>query len=98
MKDDKIVLLKDPAFLMILLASFCKKNDGVISFTQDDLENVTDADALGLFRDPDDEDAFLLKTVKTDDYKEYLTETGFKSQESTATKYSLYDEEEEWEN
>ena len=98
MKDDKIVLLKDPAFLMILLASLCKKNDGVISFTQEDLENVSTDDALGLFRDPDDEDTFLLKTVKTDDYKEYLTETAFKSKKSTATKYSLYDDEEEWEN
>jgi hypothetical protein len=98
MSDDSVILLKDPAFLMILLAAFCKKNNGVISFTQEDLEDVSDTDALGLFRDLDDEDIFLLKTVNSEDYKDYVADTKSKPNKIAPTKYSLFDDEEEWEN
>ena len=52
--DDDLLLLQDPQFLMVLISAIVKKSGGSISINVRDVEDITSADALGLFKDVDD--------------------------------------------
>ena len=62
--DDDLLLLQDPQFLMVLISAIVKKSGGSISINVRDVEDITSADALGLFKDVDDPETFVLKIVK----------------------------------
>lgn len=104
MRDDDVMLLQDPNFLMVLLAAIIKNNGGETKISLKDVEGITEAEALGLFRDEVDEDSFVLKIVNREDYKSYLNEGSSYSNKKakqdaglSSDRYSLYDDE-EWEN
>ena len=97
MQDDDLLLLQDPQFLMVLVAAITKKYGGSISISVNDVESITNEDALGLFKDTNQGDTFILKLVNRDDYKDEIalssnTETG-----KLKPRYAAYDDE-EWEN
>ena len=105
MKDEKdAALLRDPSFLMVLLAAFCKKNGGSLQFTDTDLSLVKDTDALGLYKHATRDDAFILKLVDRSEYTEYLRDEDEKKDKykpsKNSSKYALYDDvdDDEWEN
>ena len=54
MDNDDVLLLQDPNFLMVLIASIVKKEGGALKICVKDVEKITNADALGLFKDLDD--------------------------------------------
>ena len=106
MDNDDVMLLQDPNFLMVLLATLIKKNGGVTKISVKDVESITNDEALGLFKDAMDEDTFVLKIVNRSDYSDQLA--GQSSYSNTKAKkeagltkvkprYALYDDE-EWEN
>ena len=107
MDNDDVMLLQDPNFLMVLLATLIKKNGGSTVISVSDVESITNAEALGLFKDLDDPDKFILKIVNREDYKEELSDKQHYSNtkakqevglaKASAPRYSLYDDE-EWEN
>ena len=106
MDNDDLLLLQDPNFLMVLIASIVKKEGGSLKICVKDVEKITNADALGLFKDLDDPDTFVLKIVNREDYKDELDGSTYYSntkakKEVGLTKeqprYALYDDE-EWEN
>jgi hypothetical protein len=102
-EESETMLLKDPAFLMVLLAAILRKNGGSLRFTDDEISAVTTSDALGLYKDADDEDCFVLKLVDSDDYKKYVMDKKAKTTGRSATiapKYAPYDgvDDDEWEN
>ena len=57
--DDDLLLLKDPQFLMVLIAAIVKKNGGTLPISVKDVENITTADALGLFKDLDNPEVHI---------------------------------------
>ena len=107
MDDDDAMMLQDPNFLMVLLATLIKKNGGSTVISVGDVENIKNSEALGLFKDVDDPDKFVLKIVNREDYKKELSgkqhysntkakqEVGLTKE--PAPRYALYDDE-EWEN
>ena len=106
MDNDDLLLLQDPNFLMVLIASIVKKEGGALKICVKDVEKITNADALGLFKDLDDPETFVLKIVNREDYKHELDGSTYYSntkakKEVGLTKeqprYALYDDE-EWEN
>lgn len=106
MDNDDVLLLQDPNFLMVLIASIVKKEGGALKICVKDVEKITNADALGLFKDLDDPETFVLKIVNREDYKDELDGSTYYSntkakKEVGLTKeqprYALYDDE-EWEN
>ena len=106
MDNDDLLLLQDPNFLMVLIASIVKKEGGSLKICVKDVEKITNADALGLFKDLDDPETFVLKIVNREDYKNELAGSTYYSntkakKEVGLTKeqprYALYDDE-EWEN
>ena len=106
MDNDDLLLLQDPNFLMVLIASIVKKEGGALKICVKDVEKITNADALGLFKDLDDPETFVLKIVNREDYKDELDGSTHYSntkakKEVGLTKeqprYALYDDE-EWEN
>jgi hypothetical protein len=102
--DNDVLLLKDPAFLMILLAALCKKHGGSLTFSEEDVASVTSADAMGLYQNPDDKDGFIIKIVSPEDYRQYMADAKEKKAEKTSTiprKYTVYndtDDNDDWEN
>tara|TARA_X000001388_G_C2150301_1_gene92140 strand:- start:222 stop:536 length:315 start_codon:yes stop_codon:yes gene_type:complete len=104
MDNDDVMLLQDPSFLMVLIAAIVKRNGGSLRISVNDVEDITNADALGLFKDVDDPDTFVLKVVNREDYKSYFNEGSSYSNKKakqdaglSRERYSLYDDE-EWEN
>ena len=106
MDNDDVLLLQDPNFLMVLLAALIKKAGGSTSICLKDVEGITNDEALGLFRDLEDEETFVLKIVSREDYKNHLgTNTYYSNTEAKKDagivkeqpRYALYDDE-EWEN
>ena len=97
--DDDLLLLQDPQFLMVLISAIVKKSGGSISINVRDVEDITSADALGLFKDVDDPDTFVLKIVKRSEYLDEIERTESTKSQTTKVKprYALYDDE-EWEN
>jgi hypothetical protein len=93
--DDDLLLLQDPQFLMVLIAAIVKKNGGSLQICVEDVEDITSADALGLFKDLDDPETFVLKIVNRNDYKDEIARQSTKK--TTSQRYALYDDE-EWEN
>ena len=100
-------MLKDPSFLMVLLAAIVKKSGGEIKFVDKDLEAVGSDDLMGIYHDKDT-DVFSLRVM---DRGQYLTETGTregvieeeplkKRKPAAPRRYAQYDEEEDddWEN
>ena len=51
MDNDDVMLLQDPNFLMVLLATLIKKNGGVTKISVKDVESITNDEALGLFKE-----------------------------------------------
>tara|TARA_A100001515_G_scaffold107516_2_gene88384 strand:- start:2048 stop:2356 length:309 start_codon:yes stop_codon:yes gene_type:complete len=102
MKDERdTALLRDPSFLMVLLAAFCRKSGGSLQFTDTDLSLVRDTDALGLYKHATRDDAFILKLVDRSEYREYLRNEDEKKNKPSknSSKYALYDDaDDEWEN
>ena len=103
--DQDVALLKDPAFLMVLLAALCKRSGGTLRFSEQDVASVTSTDALGLYQDPEDDTMFILKMVDPDDYKKYVSEKKIKRETKSSPlprKYAPYDgvgeNDDEWEN
>ena len=97
MKDDDLLLLQDPQFLMVLVAAITKKYGGSITISMSDMEHITDDDALGLFKDVSQEDTFILKLVDRADYKDEIARASKTKTEKPKPRYALYDDE-EWEN
>ncbi len=104
MDNDDVMLLQDPSFLMVLIAAIVKRSGGSLRISVSDVEDITNADALGLFKDVDDPDTFVLKVVNREDYKSYFNESSSYSNKKAKQdaglvreRYSLYDDE-EWEN
>jgi hypothetical protein len=107
MYDDDAVMLQDPNFLMVLLATLIKKNGGSTVISVGDVESIKNSEALGLFKDVDDPDKFVLKIVNREDYKkelsgkQYYSNTKAKQEagltKEPSTRYALYDDE-DWEN
>ncbi len=97
--DDDLLLLQDPQFLMVLISAIVKKSGGSISINVRDVEDITSADALGLFKDVDDPETFVLKIVKRSEYLDEIKHTESRKSKTTKVKprYALYDDE-EWEN
>jgi len=93
--DDDLLLLQDPQFLMVLIAAIVKKNGGTLPISVKDVEDITTADALGLFKDLDNPEVFVLKIVNRSDYKEEIALQSPK--ETTSQRYAQYDDE-DWEN
>ena len=61
MTNDDTLLLKDPQFLMVLLATIVKKYQGAITVSESDMASITTDDAIGLFKHAEDDSAFILK-------------------------------------
>ena len=97
--DDDLLLLQGPQFLMVLISAIVKKSGGSISINVRDVEDITSADALGLFKDVDDPETFVLKIVKRSEYLDEIEHTESRKSKTTKVKprYALYDDE-EWEN
>ena len=97
--DDDLLLLQDPQFLMVLISAIVKKSGGSMSINVRDVEDITSADALGLFKDVDDPETFVLKIVKRSEYLDEIEHTESRKSKITKVKprYALYDDE-EWEN
>ena len=97
MQDDDLMLLQDPQFLMVLVAAITKKYGGSITISVDDIENITNDDALGLFKDVNQPDTFILKLVNRADYKDEIVRASKAETKNPKPRYALYDDE-EWEN
>ena len=102
MTNDDTLLLRDPHFLMVLLATITKKYGGAVTVTEDDMSSISTEDAIGLFKDENDDTAFILKIVNKNDYADELADDGYyrptkKSKNTTPQKYAQYDDE-DWEN
>ncbi len=97
MQDDDLMLLQDPQFLMVLVAAITKKYGGSITISVDDIEDITNDDALGLFKDANQKDTFVLKLVDRADYENEITRSSKTEAKNTKPRYALYDDE-EWEN
>ena len=102
MTNDDTLLLKDPQFLMVLLATIVKKYQGAITVTENDMASITTDDAIGLFKHAEDDSAFILKIVSRSDYADELGEDGYyrpadKSKKTAPQRYAQYDDE-DWEN
>tara|TARA_R100000664_G_C2728257_1_gene119550 strand:+ start:448 stop:750 length:303 start_codon:yes stop_codon:yes gene_type:complete len=97
--DDDLLLLQDPQFLMVLVAAIVKKSGGSLSINVGEVEDITSDDALGLFKDADDPETFVLKIVKRSEYLDEIEHTESRKSKTTKVKprYALYDDE-EWEN
>ena len=96
-------MLKDPTFLMVLLAAVVKKNGGGIKFVEKDLEAVGPEDLMGIYHDKDT-DVFSLRVMNKEEYLAtpgdtagIIEETPLK-EKTTPPRYSQYDDEEDWEN
>ena len=97
MLDDDLMLLQDPQFLMVLVAAITKKYGGSITISVDDMEHITNDDALGLFKDVNQEGTFILKLVNRADYKDEIARSSKTEVKNPKPRYALYDDE-EWEN
>jgi|TARA_R100001082_G_scaffold61293_1_gene34169 hypothetical protein len=106
MDSNDVLLMQDPNFLMVLLAALIKKAGGSTKISVKDVEGLTNDEALGLFRDLDDEDSFVLKIVSRQEYKEHLGDRNYYSNTKAKKeagiikeqpRYALYDDE-DWEN
>ena len=97
MQDDDLMLLQDPQFFMVLVAAITKKYGGSITISVNDMEHITNDDALGLFKDVNQEDTFILKLVNRADYKDELARSSKTEAKNSKPRYALYDDE-EWEN
>ena len=102
--ENDILLLQDPQFLMVLIAAITKKLGGSVEVTMEDLENISADEALGLFKDADENDKFVLKLVDRSEYEseimsvaEYKNKKTTKPSKDLTTRYAAYDDE-EWEN
>jgi len=96
-------MLKDPTFLMVLLAAVVKKYGGEIKFVEKDLEAVNTDDLMGIYHDKDT-DVFSLRVMNKE---EYLATTGDTAgiieetplkKETVPPRYAQHDDEEDWEN
>ena len=96
-------MLKDPSFLMVLLAAIVKKSGGEVKFIDKDLEAVGSDDLMGIYHDKDT-DVFSLRVM---DKEQYLAEAGTMEgvieeeplkKGKSAPRYAQYDDEEDWEN
>ena len=97
MDSMNIKLLKDPNFLMVMLATLVKKAGGEIRFSSEDIENVSTQDLMGIFKDTDSND-FILRILSREDYADYIeSDPTPKVTKTTPQRYALYDDE-EWEN
>ena len=97
MLDDDLMLLQDPQFLMVLVAAITKKYGGSITISVNDMEHITNDDALGLFKDVNQEGTFILKLVNRADYKDEIARSSKTEVKNPKPRYALYDDE-EWEN
>ncbi len=106
MDNDDVMLLQDPSFLMVLIAAIVKRSGGSLKISVNDVEGITNADALGLFKDINDPETFVLKIVNREEYKEHLGDSSYYSNTKAKKevglikeqpRYALYDDE-EWEN
>ena len=106
MDNDDVMLLQDPNFLMVLLAAIIKKAGGSTTISVKDVEGLTNDEALGLFRDLEDKETFVLKIVSRQEYKDEMGENTYYSNTEAKKeagiikeqpRYALYDDE-EWEN
>ena len=106
MQNDDVMLLQAPSFLMVLIAAIVKRSGGSLRSSVNDVEGITNADALGLFKDLDDPETFVLKIVKKEEYKQHLGDSSYYSNTEAKKeagrikeqpRYALYDDE-EWEN
>jgi len=102
MKKDKTMLLQDPSFLMVLLATLVKRNGGEIEFNEKDMASITKKDVIGLFKVEGREGAYKVRMVDREKYKEYLPEpdkySDYKTKSKLASKvHGAYDDD-EWEN
>ena len=95
MDSMNVKLLKDPNFLMVMLATLVRKAGGEIRFSTEDIESVSTQDLMGIFRDTDSED-FLLRILSREDYADYI-EPDPAPKKAPTERYALYDDE-EWEN
>ena len=104
MKDNSVVLLQDPQFLMILLAAVVKKYGGDVSLSVDDVENLGATEALALFKNMEDPEGFVLRIVNSEDYQDVMDSSSVKKSTKkkqdnimTPERFAAYDDE-EWEN
>ena len=104
MKNDNVVLLQGPQFLMVLLAAVVKKYGGDVSLSVDDVDNLGATEALALFKNMEDPEGFILRIVNSEDYQDVADSSSVKK--STKKKqdnimiperFAAYDDE-EWEN
>jgi len=97
MDNMNVKLLKDPNFLMVMLATLVKKAGGEIRFSTEDIESVSVQDLMGIFKDTDSDD-FILRILSREDYADYVEpEVTPKVTKATPQRYAPYDDE-EWEN
>ena len=104
MKDNSVVLLQDPQFLMILLAAVVKKYGGDVSLSVEDVGDLGATEALALFKNMEDPEGFVLRIVNSEDYQDVMDTSGVKKNTKkkqdnvmTPERYAAYDDE-EWEN
>tara|TARA_R110000787_G_scaffold18041_1_gene55688 strand:+ start:537 stop:860 length:324 start_codon:yes stop_codon:yes gene_type:complete len=100
-------MLKDPTFLMVLLAAVVKKNGGEIKFVEKDLEAVGPEDLMGIYHDKDT-DVFSLRVMNKEEYLAtpgdtagIIEETPLKERKPAAPRrYAQYDDDDDddWEN
>ena len=95
MDSMNIKLLKDPNFLMVMLATLVRKAGGEIRFSTEDIESVSTQDLMGIFKDTDSND-FILRILSREDYADYI-EPDPAPKKAPKERYALYDDE-EWEN
>ena len=104
MKNDNVVLLQDPQFLMVLLAAVVKKYGGDVSLSVDDVENLGATEALALFKNMEDPEGFVLRIVNSEDYQDVMDSSSVKKRKKkkqdnimTPERVAAFDDE-EWEN
>ena len=104
MKNDNVVLLQDPQFLMVLLAAVVKKYGGDVSLSVDDVENLGATEALALFKNMEDPEGFVLRIVNSEDYQDVIDSSSVKKSTKkkqdnimTPERFAAFDDE-EWEN
>ena len=104
MKNDNVVLLQDPQFLMVLLAAVVKKYGGDVSLSVDDVENLGATEALALFKNMEDPEGFILRIVNSEDYQDVMDSSSVKKSTKkkqdnimTPERFAAFDDE-EWEN
>ena len=87
-----------------MVVAITKKLGGSVEVTMEDLENISADEALGLFKDADENDKFVLKLVDRNEYESEIASASERKNKKTtksgkdlAARYAVYDDE-EWEN